>query len=567
LTVKKFRSNSGYNIDLAFFLISLLVFVLGIWLKLNAPLAEWDRVSLFAATNWSQVINTPWIFDHPPGYPIFLALVFKIFHASVSVVRITNAFCLFMTAFGAYKLVSWFYDKHAGLWAASLYLMSPIVIQSSQSIDMADTSLLPLAFIITFFCLARACGKSEISKDIFLIGLAVLACFWLKITSTIVLLSGIFFYMLLNLGNLNKTWVKKAFGGAVFGSILFLISWWSAAMFLWGRESALAPLKTVFLYFSSLSENHGFLNLMKGWTGLLRIIFWFSPFFLMLAGWQMYEFIKFPKRARHPFFPFLAWVVSFYFIVYLIIGGTNYGFPRYHAAIVPFLAIFLGVLIQDIMEKFGKKEKGIFFAVLFILTLIYAFLMDDFLLFLNLEWKEACLTGSYYAIFGKGLFQFFLFILLPSLTVFFFKKDSQKVFLILLMGTFATTLSMDIKQNLANYTTAYQYGARGKDKVLQMILRKIKDNDTVLTTPEFIYDLRIKKIPYISWEVWSSTHRVFDFIEKKKPRVIIMGLTTHTFIQWKNFWENAELQSLLGKTYDLNRIGTYYIWFKKIKIV
>ena len=64
---------------LMIFIISPIVFFLGVLLKLNYPIAEWDRVSLIVASDWARGINTAWLFDHPPGYPMILALIFKIF--------------------------------------------------------------------------------------------------------------------------------------------------------------------------------------------------------------------------------------------------------------------------------------------------------------------------------------------------------------------------------------------------------------------------------------------------------------------------------------------------------
>ena len=60
------------------------IFTIGVASILNDPLTTWDHVSYSAAEDWSKGIPSVWLSDHPPGYPIFLTLVFKIFGANIN---------------------------------------------------------------------------------------------------------------------------------------------------------------------------------------------------------------------------------------------------------------------------------------------------------------------------------------------------------------------------------------------------------------------------------------------------------------------------------------------------
>ena len=77
-----------------FLVLSIFVFIFSVTSKLNAPLVIWDYAYYSTAENWSKGINSEWSIDHPPGYPLFLTLIFKIFGAGIPVARLANAFCI-----------------------------------------------------------------------------------------------------------------------------------------------------------------------------------------------------------------------------------------------------------------------------------------------------------------------------------------------------------------------------------------------------------------------------------------------------------------------------------------
>ena len=131
------------------------------------------------------------------------------------------------------------------------------------------------------------------------------------------------------------------------------------------------------------------------------------------------------------------------------------------------------------------------------------------------------------------------------------------------MGTFLTIFSFDIKQSFAQYRTSCQYGAQKKEELLQMVLSNITDREMVLATPEFIYDLRVRKVPKTSFEIWQSAHTIYLNVKSLRPRVIITGLTTHTFKQLRDFRKHKKLNIILNKEYNFHKVGTYRVWFRK----
>ena len=86
----------------------------------------------------------------------------------------------------------------------------------------------------------------------------------------------------------------------------------------------------------------------------------------------------------------------------------------------------------------------------------------------------------------------------------------------LIVGVLTTLLSLDIQQIFASYRTSNQYGAAGKTQLLQKLRSHVKDEDYVLATSEFIYDLNHKsdkKLPFIGWKAWESKNKFYQFLK------------------------------------------------------
>lgn len=550
-----------------FLFISIFLFLIGVFVKLNAPLAEWDRVSLEAAINWSNGINSPWLFVHPPGYPLYLAFVFKIFGVSISVVRLANAFCLLLTAVIIYQIAKSLTNKNVALWSTSIYLVSPMVIQGSISLDVADTSLLPLGYTLLAWSIVYSHRKSNAVLDIVLITFFTAFCFWLKLTSTLVIIAGIFLYALLNRKKIDKIWIKKILAGTLFGFFLFLLTWISISIFLWGKESCFGVLLNPVIALQAMKEGMSlFAKATRIGVDTLRIVFWCSPFFLWIVFWQILKILKNRKDFPSPLIAFV-WISGFYSIVYVLIGGTNWGFPRYHAAILPIFVILAGILISDWIKDYSGKELLYLLSVVCLLCLIYIFFLDDPLYFIILKWKESILFGNIRGAVLRAFLHTVLYLSLPLFVFLFSAKMSRlklsKVKLFLLIGTLTTLFSLSIVQVSADYNTAYQYGALGKEELIEKVLNIINKNDIVMASPEFIYEFREKEVPDIRWKVWQSIEVLSDTFWKTKPKILIMGLTVNSLYFWRDFLEHEKLQILLEEEYEDFWIGTYRLWIRK----
>lgn len=565
-----------HRIDRSYFFLvpALALFLLGTLTKLETPLAEWDYVSIDAAQNWAKGINREWLFDHPPLYPFFLTILFKVFGSSIVVARIGNTFCIVLTGLLLFRTASILFNRNAANWAMMLYFMSPVCIQGVISMDVADTSLLPLVFVFTTHSLIMN-TLLPCCKNTGLLAFGVGLCFWAKVTSSIALITGfwggILIVLLLGEKRIRKTWFLNLLG-IVAGLLGFLLSWLMISSFLWGREACMAVFRAVG---ASLFSQQGYsFNLMQSIRHVVIILTWFSPYFIFI--WLYGSWILAGKNRtgadQENVILLLIGVTLFYFTGYAFIGGTNWGFPRYHDAILPLLCLFSGCLVSRFIGEMDHKTFRVFTISLLFLAMLLVFLTNDPLYFFNLQVKEMLLSNVGLQTITKHILTVFLplyglpIVIGTFVSLYSQRTHNRRIFITcVLVGSFATMISLNIQQLHASYRTSTEYGATGKNDMVERVRQQIGVGDYVLATPQFTYELRDQKIHTGGWRVWESRERFYEFVSHQKPSAVIAGLTVNTYEQLK--WLLSEdTQNYLDQEYTRERIGTYFLWLKKAAI-
>lgn len=544
-------------------ILSLCIFTIGVASKLDDPLTTQDHRSYSAAEDWSKGIHSAWLSDHPPGYPIFLTLLFKIFGASIKAARLANAFCILLVAMFLYKLGRRLASHESGLWAAALYILSPVSIQGITLMDVADTSLLPLGFVILLYSIARVCTSDKFIPDIFFIGVSLAFCLWMKVMSTSVLGLCLFLCLMIYQKRLAKMYLKIIIGAFV-GAIIFLTTWSVVSLSLWGNISWGLVIMTPWTSFKG-SVVHG-INALPFMLNTVRIVLWFSPFLIVLFIWKTYSIWRTRDKEKKSII-LLNMIGFLYFLGYLIVGGTNYGFPRYHAAIFPVIALVVALLVEPMISKFTKKDFFAFLGTIAVIVIVFIFFFEDPLLFFNLTFKKIILNnGTLVLHLIRHFFQIFILCLIVFLSVFLFWKRmelTQKFILMSLIGVLGFYSSLNVIQAKAQYSTSYEYGSEGKQEVIRAISDFIDEEETVMATPDLLYQMRSKNIPFIGWSAWLSTVTVLDTIHTSNPKVIVIGLTSHSLKQWQEILGHPDIKLILEKQYIRRDIGTYSVWFKK----
>jgi len=525
--------------------VSIAVFLLCAAAGAGSPLLEWDQVTMRAASAWSEGGSHLWIFDHPPLYPLSLALPFRLFGALPETARAVNALFLLGAGWFTFLTARELFGLKVGAAAAALFLVSAVAVQGVRSLDSSDTTLLPLVFGAIFHSVLvlRRGGRGAVVR----LSLLFAAAFWCKVTSTLGLAAGAVLCRAVFREGEAAALSGKLAGCAVAGALLFLATWSGFSLQVWGAEAWRAPLLTPFLYFLD-GGNLDFFT--KALFNALRLVFWFSPFFLILT------FRGLPGREEAPAGRILAILLLFYFTGYLAAGGTNYGFPRYHAAVLPLLCVFAAGALRG-----GEAEPGEFgpIAVALVSSALAALLVDP-LLIINLELKKFLLYGDQAGLLFAALRLAAFLILPPAAVLLTFGRRAAVAPLVLAALVFSGGAVSALKRSGAAYSTGYQYGAEGKEAVVRLLASKLSPGRTVMATPEFSYALRDAGGLFPGWSVWSGEADILEYITGSEPEFIVAGWTTHTLSQLRWLLREGTVRRLLEKGYSLREVGTYFIW-------
>jgi 4-amino-4-deoxy-L-arabinose transferase-like glycosyltransferase len=563
------------KISIFFFFFSVIFFLFGSLTKLHLPLAEWDYVSLEAAESWAKGINKPWMFVHPPLYPFFLSILFTVLGAGVMTARLGNILCVLLTALLLLHFTSRLLNRDIAIWTTAVYLLSPVTIQGTASLDMADTSILPLAFLMTANAIRNNTLHPGPKNTAIVSGFAALSL-WAKVTSTIALiipfLLGCALYFLRGIRNkAYKPWLFNIVG-ITFGVTFFLFTWVILSQLLWDGGAPSAVLGTPWsAIHSRLTQASHFPHSLSQAYDVFRIGVWLSPYFVImcaLGSWHLAQHNLTSNDADRKFIYLFLWTTIFYFIGHLVLGGTNWSFPRYQAAILPFASVFAGCYISRIIATLKEREFYRFLLGVVIVLVCVISLGKDPLLFVNLGVKEMLLYDtSIYTVLREALITLLPYYGIPIIVWLGLRKlrhadsSSMRVSACLYLGALATIASMDIQHAFALYRTSNQYGAEEKIRVVQVVREHVKGGDYVVASGEFIYELRDEEISGSTWSVWQSKEELYHAITSNHPEAIIAGLTVNTYEQLK--WLLGEdVQGYLGESYQGNRIGSYYVWLR-----
>jgi 4-amino-4-deoxy-L-arabinose transferase-like glycosyltransferase len=567
---------NAIKVEHCFCVFAVLVFLIGTLMKLHVPIVEWDQISFKAAKNWSVGINQKWVFDHPPLYPFFLTILFKIFGTKIAVARIGNVIVVCIAAIMLFRLVTQAFNRQAAYFSVGFYLFNPVCIQGTYIMDVADTSILPLCFILLLFPMRQNVLNPTCRSAVFL-GCLIGLCFWAKISSTIALLislaAALFVVVIVEKKPSGLRSLSLNLAAVTFGLVLFLISWYFVAKFLWGIESFKAPFSLILRSLSNNEYESEHMNVVSMGYHSLQTLVWFSPYFILM--WIIglkYINASIGKTffSIDPFSKILTGSSLIYVAGYIVIGGTNWGYARYHAAILPYLSIIIGLYLSELIRgTFGENiAQLMIISIVFGALVSLASLNNDPLLFLNLQLKELMIKNfELSTIIKKGVQSMVPLYAAPILITLALCKFSKQISAgnlfnsVLIAGTLYTLTFLNIQQLTAHYRTANQYGAEGKSALIDMLRKNAQHGSVVLGTPEFTYELEEMDVPYSGWSIWRSQERFNRYVSMEKPVAIVTGMTVNTFKQIK-WLLSKENQEFLMNDYSFLKIGTYLLWLR-----
>ena len=513
---------------------------------------------------------------HPPLYLYSLAFVGRFLGVNSESMRLVGILSFIMTLFLIYGISKEVTKSKAngylvGLGAAFLYAINPLAIRGSLLSDL-DTTLMTVTLLLFIYFFLKFYPLLTFGRLIFLSILFTLSL-WSKLPTNIILILSIFLFYFL------KKEFKRGIGYAsiilILGGGLFLLSW-GLYCNLNGITYFFTPfiyLKESFLYLCFQGEIiHNMITVVRA---IWKLILWLTPFFLILGVASIGSRIKFCWRKRR--FSEIDFLIIYTILVfggYLITGRGGYGFPKYHFPIISTLSILISFFVFKENIGFRKKDIIIYSVLVAILVFYNIWLVGDLLYSTDYLLKEALITGntSPYSILLKGCFKFLIY-LFPLSILFFVGRLYRREFSLLkiltislLITTISASLSLDILQAKADYLTAYYYGGRGTNEVINFIKTHVDVDGLILAPPETIYYSNNRNYSYYFLRDALKKMDPAEFIKAmsdEKVVCVVYGICSQTVDHFNKILNILPVQRMLQDRFYRKDIGSYTIWLRK----
>jgi 4-amino-4-deoxy-L-arabinose transferase-like glycosyltransferase len=313
-----------------------------ITLQLGAPLVAdepqfVDVAASIAATGkplgYSHGVLKP-ILSHPTLYHTLVAVPVSIWGKTPAAGRGLGVVCFAGAALLVFLAVR---RLTKGRWppvlALALFAFHPLAVNSALLVEI-DTTLLVLFAATFFYQLVRIEFQLNFGRSV-LLGAFFGVCLLAKLTTPPLFVLALAVYYVVNRDwrNLRLVPVVAVVGVAVFAVVYFPytlalgLPWYKPFVHSFSRAADVGGVS----YFVTLGKRAVRIVL---WVGLPLLLAWGAAVWARRRDW-------FGGRLAPVDYTAILWAMIFF--GYWLVGGDGYGFVKYHAPMVPLLAIFLAV--------------------------------------------------------------------------------------------------------------------------------------------------------------------------------------------------------------------------------
>lgn len=506
----------------------------------------------------------------PPLYLNIQAILYRVFGISNISSRLIGIFCILLHLILICYFGKFLFANHSDRWrfvllTSLIFITNPAVIQGSLITDI-DTTLLPVFLTLFALIFIKNDGIFNL-PNIAVLSIIFSMCLWSKLTTPPLLMFSMFAYYFINR---DREGVFHTVAMAVLAIFLFLASWATYARL--NNLDVMGPIDYAIGAFVSkqvIKES----TLFGILTTIVRFILWFGVYsFILGAVTLIKRALNFKdKKLLKPID-----LLAIYFILvgvgYIVIGGTPFGFPKYHYPIFPAIAIISAFMFKDLWNKVSVKDLVLYFCVTVLAFFCFYFFIEDPIHLFNFSTRQMIVNN-----FGT---KSIILLLLHKLTLYLFlglvifamirtyaKKytATEHILVTLVILILAANLSLNFIQSRAPYLKRYCYGEEGTKDLIKYLQRGLLPGDAVLVTCDIVYYLREggKEIPYFSDDSWYKLDKIKKIIEDPSVKFVVYSIGHNDITQFKEVILNPVFASELERNFVLRQIGTYKVWKRK----
>lgn len=509
-------------------------------------------------------------FINLPLFPSLIALCFRLGSMTEAAARITGVLCVISMPFAIYHLAKEISSRQnyvsVALIACALFLTNPAIIQGALTIDTADATLLPL--LLSVFCLIFfKTARYPFWPRIFSLASIFFLSMWAKITTPLACIAALFLFFLLQ----KKPKEALAFSFAVFsvGMALLLGSWFLYCLLWAGLHRFLEP----FAYYATeiqvtmLRLSPGRISKMA--LDFFRLLVWFSPPFLFLAGLVLPRVFKRTKDedSRQDKILFMAVLAGIVCVTYAYANATFSGFPKYVLSVFPLLCCLLAVGIsKSIVLRYQRRVYSMGIVAACVGVAYYYFFVGDTIYVIYLLRQAQLTQGVTHVLFYFFRQQALLFLFPAVLFTFSLRVPQVKLLdravAAIFIALISSNIALSLVQRRANYCLTYAYGTEGAQE-LRAFLNAENIRDVYTSLEGFITNVDGVTFHGTYLPVQKNAATFLAFFKSAQLPCYICGLASNPVSQLKTVLGNKDVLLYLRSNYHEHIFGSYHVFLRK----
>ncbi len=499
---------------------------------------------------------------HLYGFAVWLS--YTVFGVGVTAARLPGI----LAWVGAGAMFGWYThrgnnasgpDRVVSLPPLLLLLTMPLALQAGAIVDIDNTILVPAVLLL---CLAvggfvEHGGSGRGAGVACVMGLAL----WCRLTTPTILVPVFLVYAAVRAGRARAL---KLGACLLLGWSLFSASWWGYCL-VTGVDVA-GPFNYLArsFAFTVAGPDRG-MTPSKVALSVVYTVLWIGPGVVALWGLTgMTRAAKAWRRRSVESQDLFLLAGSAIVIGYCVVGGTLFGFPKYHCPGIPLLLLAASMTFGGGLLPADRKQAGLAAGLLLAGICLQVALLRDPLLVLRVDLRRALLVdgGQAKEILGRLALRLAVAgIVGGGLLALACRRRISFLPAALSAAAIGMNLGMAGIQALGGYQTGYNYGDRGDARRLAGWLeRRLPAGKTAIVPGEIVYLLEREDVRHVPNELWSDDHALAKALASPATAAVAASLLTNTAAQMRTLIAGRATQSVLGNEYERIDLGQYVLY-------
>ncbi|MEM7263503.1 MAG: hypothetical protein AAF488_16060 [Planctomycetota bacterium] len=250
-------------------------------------------------------------------------------------------------------------------------------------------------------------------------------------------------------------------------------------------------------------------------------------------------------------------------VVYTVIAGTSYGFPRYHVVVMPFAALLIALTVHRASHE-RPLAAPVACAVVGAAAIVRGFVGDPIhaatfdLKLAFLGWSDLA-----YPTLSK-IATTLVAAAVPVLIVVglaCFRRGKLPFVALLTCVGLGTAIGQHSIQAHAPYHVHLSYGEHGSAQTHEWIRSRLEPYRTVIASKDVVHHTAgFGFMP--DWH-WEEREILMRRVRDPRSQFLVLAVHHNTLAQLLRTREDQELRGLLATEWEFRRIGSYFLWERK----